>query len=78
MARINYPSIKDAAAEVLRDVASEGLVKEAERQLLADAERPPTETGLGLRKLAADLRELSDDPQITYGDLRDFMARCSR
>jgi hypothetical protein len=79
MARIEYPSIKDAAAEVLRDVAAERLVKEAEQRLLRTAECPPTELGEDLCKLAAALRQVDDDnPQITYGDLQNFVTRCSR
>lgn len=78
MARIKYPSIKDAAAEVLRTVAAEGLVKTAERQLLQAAVQPSSDITDGLRKLAAELRDVNDDPEITYADLQAFVTRCHR
>lgn len=76
MARIEYPSIKDAAAEVLRTVAAEGMIKHAERQLLHAAIQPSSDVTDGLRKLATELRDVDDDPEITYADLHAFVTRC--
>jgi hypothetical protein len=78
MPRIKYPSIKDAAAEVLRTVVAEGMIKTAERQLLHDVEHPQSDVTAGLRKLAATLRTVDDEPEVTYEDLHNFVMRCNR
>ena len=75
MARITYPSIRDIAADALREVAAEDQVKTAETQLLQGAllPAPPPRTALSveLHKLAAECRQQTDD--ITYADLEDFL-----
>ena len=78
MARVNYPSVKDAAAEILREVHAERLVKTAEQQILRQVEAPRTEVSNGLCKLAAAMRDLEvDNPEVTYADLHNFMAQCN-
>jgi hypothetical protein len=71
---MRYPSIKDIAAEALREVAAEAQVKTAEQQVLRGALTPPppprTELSTELHKLASECRRQSDD--ITYADLEDF------
>jgi hypothetical protein len=71
---MKYPSIKDIAADALREVAAEEQVKTAEQQVLRGAltPPPPPRTALSgeLHKLAAECREQSDD--VTYADLEDF------
>lgn len=72
---MRYPSIKDIAAQVLRDVGAEEQVKTAEAQILRGALTPPppprTELAAELHKLAAECRQQSDD--VTYGDLKEFL-----
>jgi len=78
MSRTNYPSVKDAAAEILREVHAEQLIKTAERQALRDVDSPRSDIGQGLTKLAAELRNIdTDNPEVTYGDLHNFMAQCN-
>lgn len=74
MPRMEYPSIRDIADEVIREVRAEEQVKTAEAQLLRGAEAPAppeTETAVELRKLAHECRQQSDD--ITLADLQEFM-----
>jgi hypothetical protein len=78
MARTRYPSVKDAAAEILREVHAERLVKTAEQQILRQVEAPRTDVGEDLTKLAAAMREVDvDNPEVTYADLHNFMAQCN-
>lgn len=78
MARMRYPSVKDAAAEILREVQAERLIKTAEQRILQQAESPRTEIGDGLVKLAAAIREIDiDNPEVSYADLHNFMAQCN-
>jgi len=76
--RTAYPSIRETAAQVLREVDAERLVKTAEHQLLQGALRPRTDISDGLHKLAACLRDVDDDnPEVSYDDLHSFMAQCN-
>jgi len=78
MARTHYPSVTDAATEILREVQAERLIKTAERQVLRQVEAPRTEVGEGLLKLAAAMRDVDgDNPEVTYADLHNFMAQCN-
>ena len=78
MTRTHYPSVKDAAAEILREVHAERLVKTAERQILRQVEAPQSEVGEGLLKLAAALHTVdADNPEVSYADLHNFMAQCN-
>jgi len=75
MARTKYPSIRDIASQVLREVRAEDQVKTAEAQILRNAITPaPPETDLStdLRKLAQDCRQQSDE--ITFADLQEFLS----
>jgi hypothetical protein len=77
MPRVDYPSVRDTAAEILREVEAEHLVKQAEHQMLRDVTHPATEVGEGMRKIARALRALDDeDPAVTYDDIQNFIARC--
>lgn len=75
MPRMRYPSIKDIAADALRDVAAEDQVKTAEAQILRGAITPSppprSELSAELHKLASECREQSDD--VTYADLQEFL-----
>ena len=74
MPRMTYPSVKDVAGEILREVQAEQQIKTAEAQVLRGTLSPaPQETDLSvdLRKLAHDCRQQNDD--ITFGDLQEFM-----
>ncbi len=75
MAKIQYPSVSEAAAQILRDVEAEQTIKTAEQQILRETiHGPQTEVAQGLNKLASALRGVNvDDPEVTYGDLQDFM-----
>ena len=78
MPRAEYPSIKDIASQVLREVRAEDQVKTAEVQILRGAVTPaPPETDLAgnLRKLAHECRQQSDD--ITLADLQEFLGNAS-
>lgn len=78
MARTRYPSVKDAAAEILREVQAERMIKQAEHQVLRQIEAPRTDVGDDLTKLAAALRRVDvDNPEVTYADLHNFMAQCN-
>lgn len=78
MARLRTPSVKEAADEILREVAAERMIKTAERQLLHDVENPRTDVGAGLLKLASQLRDTDvENPEITYDDLHQFVVKCN-
>ena len=78
MTHTRYPSVKDAAAEILREVQAERLIKTAERQVLRQVEAPQSDIGEGLLKLATTMRNVDvDNPEVTYADLHDFMAQCN-
>lgn len=73
MARV-YPPIADIAAQVIRDVQADRMIKTAETQVLRSTTRgvlPETELSANLRKLAHDCRQQSDD--ITVADLQEFL-----
>jgi nitrogenase subunit NifH len=75
MPRTTYPSIKDIASQVLRDVHAEHQVKTAETQILRGTVKPAlpeTELAADLRKLAHECRQQSDD--ITITDLQEFLS----
>jgi hypothetical protein len=75
MAKIKYPSISEAAAQILREVEAEQTIKTAERQILRETlEGPQTEVAQGLNKLASLLRNVNvDDPEVSYSDLANFI-----
>ena len=76
--RTQYPSIADAVQHILRDVEAEERVKVAEHQILRQTLSPQIKTAEAneLLKLAALCRTIDDDnPEITMGDLHNFMAQ---
>lgn len=77
MARVNYPSIKEIAAEVLREVEAEARIKTAERKLLVEATSFTTPYAQELLKLAEVCRELDTKPRVTINDLEFFMEQCN-
>jgi len=78
MPRATYPSVKNAALEILREVEAERMIKTAERQVLRNIDQPQTDLGMGLMKLATDLRQVDlDNPEVTYADLHRFMTACN-
>ena len=75
MARTKYPSIRDIASQVLREVRADDQIKTAEAQILRDTITPaPPATDLtsDLRKLAQDCRQQSDE--VTFADLQEFLS----
>lgn len=77
--RMRYPSVAEAARQVLQEVEAENLIKTAEEQVLAGTLHPrvQTEVGQGLMKLAEHCRKINvENPEVTYNDLREFMAAC--
>jgi len=78
--RVRYPSVAEAAQQVLREVEADSLIKTAERQVLEGTLHPrvQTEVAQGLLKLAEHCRKINiDNPEVTYNDLRAFMATCN-
>lgn len=77
MAGVRYPSVKDAAAQILRTVEAEQQIKTAEQQLLRDAIAvPETELAHGLTKVAEELRSIDiDNPEVTEADLHGFIQK---
>lgn len=75
--RMKYPSISDAAGQILRDVAAEEQIKTAERQVLQGVLQPRVRTDVGreLMKLAAQCRAITENPEVSYDDLRNFVAQ---
>ena len=78
MPRVNYPSIKEIAAEVLREVEAEDQIKTAELKALQDALSPRVKTSFGqeLVKLAEICRNLDDtNPVVTVDDITQFIGK---
>jgi Arc/MetJ-type ribon-helix-helix transcriptional regulator len=77
--RTRYPSVSEAAQQVLRDIEAEEQIKTAERRVLRSvASGVTSEEATGLLKLAAQCRNVDiDNPEVSYDDLRNFMARCN-
>lgn len=77
--RMRYPSVSEAAQQVLREIEAEEQIKTAERQILRGASPGvATEEAQGLMKLAEELRQVDvDNPEVSYADLHNFMARCN-
>jgi hypothetical protein len=75
MPKVKYPSVSEAAAQILRDVEAERTVKTAELQILRETiDGPKTEVAQGLNKLASALRGVNvDDPEVNYTDLQNFI-----
>ena len=73
--RIAYPSVSEAAAQILREVEAEQTIKTAEQQILQETiDGSQTELAQDLNKLAHALRDVDvDNPEVTYGDLQDFV-----
>jgi hypothetical protein len=77
--RVRYPSVAEMAQQVLREVEADDRIKTAERQVLAGTLHPrvQTATAQGLVKLAEHCRKIDiNNPEVTYNDLRAFMAAC--
>lgn len=75
--RMTYPSVSEAASQILREVTAEEQIKTAERQVLAGIMRPRVQTEIGqeLMKLAAQCRDMPNNPEVSYDDLRNFVAQ---
>lgn len=76
MARVQMPSVSEAAAQILREVEAEQRIKTAEVQILRGAQRPLTTNDAKLlMKLAETCRSIdTDNPEVDYEDLHNFMA----
>jgi len=78
---IRYPSIREIAEQVLREVDAEEQIKTAERHAVRDAAAPKVHSDLAkdLQKVAALCRSAADeDPVVTVDDLKQFMAQVNR
>lgn len=75
--RMKYPSVSEAASQILREVAAEEQIKTAERQVLRGTMQPRVRTDVGqeLMKLAAQCRDMTENPEVSYDDLRNFVAQ---
>lgn len=75
--RMKYPSVSEAADQILREVAAEEQIKTAERQVLQGVLQPRVRTPIGheLMKLAEQCRGMSENPEVSYDDLRNFVAQ---
>lgn len=75
--RTKYPSIRETAAQILREVAAEEQIKTAERQMLCRATQRCAQTPLSqeLIKLAEQCRHLADNLEISYDDLDNFVTQ---
>lgn len=76
---IKYPSVSETAQQVLRDIEAEEQIKTAELQILRNVSSGVTvEEARDLVKLAQRCRQVNtDNPEISYDDLRNFMAQCN-
>lgn len=78
MARMPLKSLQETADEVLREVDNDAMVKRAEQEIVRTVSRQPkTELGQLLHKVAEVVRA-SDDSEITYGELNEFIAKGGR
>lgn len=70
-----YPSIKEAVSQIMQEVLAEGQIKTAERQILKGALNPRFSTNIGhyFMKLGEQCRNLADNPEASYDDLRNFV-----
>lgn len=77
MPRFQMDSVKETAAQILREVEAENRIKTAETQILRNYAQPRVNTDLGqeLVKIAAQCRQFNDDPEVSYDDLRNFVAQ---
>lgn len=77
MARVQMPSVSEAAAQILREVEAEQRIKTAEVQILRGSQRPlTTDDAKLLMKLAESCRDIdTNDPEVDYADLQHFMAQ---
>lgn len=77
MSRFKMDSVRETAAQILREVEAEGRIKTAEQQILRGTLHPRVSTDIGaqLTKLAADCRTMSENPEVSYEDLRNFVAQ---
>jgi len=74
MPRMTYPSVKDAASQILREIEADERIKKAELNILRDTQRnPKSDIAQGLMKIAEHCRNLKEDPEISYKDLQGFM-----
>lgn len=79
MTRIQYPSVSEAAQQILREIEAEEQIKTAEQLILRNAEQPVhIEMAHDIIKLAEQCRCINvDNPVITYDDLYSFMRQCN-
>jgi hypothetical protein len=77
--KMEYPSIKETASQIMRDILAEERVKQAEQQMLQDVLSPRFKTDLGytLIKLATQCRELANNTKISYNDLNNFIKQAN-
>lgn len=77
MAKPVYPSVSEAAAQILREVEAEEQIKVAEQQILRDSVNvPETDMAQALTKIAQELRSIDiDNPEVTTFDLHGFIQK---
>ncbi len=75
--RMKYPSISETAEQILRDIAAEEQIKTAELQVLRGTLQPRVRTDVGreLMKLASQCRNMTENPEVSYEDLENFVAK---
>lgn len=73
--KVKYPSINEAVAQIMQEIRAEEQIKTAEKQILQGVLNPRFASDIGhyFMKLGEQCRNLADNPEASYDDLRNFV-----